>query len=136
VDPKFQTKYSLIIAGFGFSYAIIIGFFCFSFFRATLLMYRDSVAGANLEEIEQDWIFAFLIGFFLITALYVAILLAFARRMTHAVAGPVYAFNKVARELISGKDAKLKLREGDEFKYLNELSEDLKTALNQSHRRE
>ena len=77
---------------------------------------------------------AFTIGFlipFFITFVAIAggfslTLLILGRILSHRMAGPLYAFEKFLEDLLSGKDRELKLRAGDDFQHLEELSQKLR----------
>lgn len=125
INPEFQGRHMAIICSLGLSYALVIGLFGFSFVRAIL------AAGAQDEQnlVNHNWLMAFVICFFLITSVYLLLLLIFTRRLTHSIAGPLFAFERAVRASLAGQDAKLHLRDTDEFRNLQALAEDINAAL-------
>jgi signal peptidase II len=50
------------------------------------------------------------------------LLFVVGRVLSHRTAGPLYAFERFLEDLLAGKHRELKLRSGDEFQHLEELS--------------
>jgi signal peptidase II len=65
----------------------------------------------------------FVITFFLIFLTFAIILFALGKYLSHRIAGPLYAFEKALKEILDGDTEKvLKLRAADEFKHLENLT--------------
>ena len=68
----------------------------------------------------------FAISYLAITFLFSTISFFVGLLLSQRTAGPLYAFEKYVEDLLSGDDRDLKLREGDNFRYLEEVAANLK----------
>lgn len=125
IDAEFQTRYSLILCAMGVAFALIVGGFSYSFLVAMMSWLGQDFSNQMVVGI----LLLFPILFCMITLLYLAMLLIFARRVTHRVAGPVAIFERSVRELLDGREARFKLRDDDEFKRLEALFAEIEKSL-------
>jgi signal peptidase II len=100
-----------------FSCAIVLGLFCYSFINTAIT--------APSEE-KRDIMWSFFITYSSLTGLLCLIAFIAGVIISHKSAGPVYAFELYVSDLMKGKDRKLTLREGDNYRHLEELADQLR----------
>ena len=80
---------------------------------------------------NQSTVIAFTVSFIAITVLFNILTFFAGIIISKRTAGPLYAFEKYVEELLSGEQKeKLKLREGDNYRHLEEVAENLRSHLN------
>lgn len=122
VNPHFQLKYILTALGLAVGFILIMGVFFYTYLKVTI----DSLAGGTASLMEPRFLTPFLITFSVVALGFLLMVFILARILSHRVAGPLYAFEKFIDDLLVGKSKTLKLRNGDEFKHLEELAVKLK----------
>jgi signal peptidase II len=125
VNPGYQMKYCLTIVAIGASFAVISGVFAFTYIKVTI---DDLVVGPSVST-EHRFLTPFLLTYTVISFAFMVTLFVLGRILSHRTAGPVYAFETFVRDMLSGKDRRLKLRKGDDFQHLEELAEVLRPIL-------
>jgi signal peptidase II len=125
INPRYQLKYCLTIVAIGASFAIMTGVFSYTFLKVTI----DDLVIGPARMTEHRFLVPFLQTYSVIAAGFLVSLFMLARVLSHRTAGPVYAFELYVRDLIRGKDRKLKLRKGDDFQNLEQLAEILRPVL-------
>lgn len=119
VKPNFQIKYTLILVANGLAFAIISSVFAYTFLKMTI---TDLVPGPSLLT-QKRFLIPFLEIYGIIALAFVSGLFVMGKVLSHRTAGPVYALEKYLNELLAGKRPKpLKLRQGDEFKELEDIA--------------
>lgn len=120
IDPKYQLKYSLTLASVSIWFSLIIGVFAFTFMKVMISEFILNGTG-NAQKYLTPFVtivvilsLSFAIGIFLL-----------GRHLSHRSVGPVFAFKNFIRDLRKGKHRRLKLRENDEFKDLEDIAEQL-----------
>lgn len=124
VNMKFQLKYCFVLMGVGLALTLIGLVFSYTYLRVTIAEF----VGQNPAVISK-FINPFVITYLIISFSFCAILFAIGKIMSHRIAGPLYAFERFLDDTLNGKEAELKLRAGDEFKHLEEISEEIKRRL-------
>jgi len=122
VNPIFQLKYILILLSMGVGFVAISGVFFYTYLKVTI----DALVIGSPTEVENRFLIPFFITFVVIALGFLLMLFIIGRILSHRMAGPLYAFEKFLEDLLSGKDRELKLRAGDEFQHLEELSHKLR----------
>jgi signal peptidase II len=122
VNPSFQLKYILILLSMGVGFVAISGVFFYTYLKVTI----DALVIGSPIEVENRFLIPFYITFVVIAFGFLLMLFIIGRILSHRTAGPLYAFEKFLEDLLSGKDRDLKLRAGDEFQHLEELSQKLR----------
>lgn len=117
INKKFQFKYSLILASIGACLSLITLIFCYSYLKITLA----ELPGTNAIVINSI-LLSFVIIYSIICTLFCVFLFIFGKIISHRIAGPLYAFERFLDNVLDGKHSELKLRTGDEFKHLEEVS--------------
>jgi len=117
INKKFQLKYSLILTGAGICLSLITLIFCYSYLKVAL----SELPATNVVLIDKI-LLSFLIIYSIICFLFCVCLFIFGKIISHRIAGPLYAFERFLDNVLDGKHSELKLRTGDEFKHLEEVS--------------
>lgn len=124
INKKFQLKYSLILTCAGLCLSGITLIFCYTYLSIVLaeLPTTSTLAIKNI-------LMSFIIIYSLISSVFCLCLFIFGKFISHRIAGPLYAFERFLDSLLDGKHTELKLRTGDEFKHLEEVSIKLQKKL-------
>lgn len=128
INRQFQLKYCLILMAVGLSLTIVSLVFSYTYLRVTI----SELVGNN-QFLLNKFLAPFVITYAIICFAFCAILFAVGRVISHRIAGPLYAFEKFLMESLSGKDRKLRLRAGDDFRHLEQLSERIRVELRKYH---
>jgi signal peptidase II len=113
---KFAFKFSLI----SISTCLVLGIFAISYMTLTL----------NSMGMEtRSPIIAFAISFLAITFIFSIISFFTGLILSQRTAGPLYAFEKYVEDLLDGKDRDLKLRQGDNYRHLEVVANNLRDHL-------
>lgn len=118
VNPSFQVKYLVFLFMIGFGFSLVSGVFFYTYLKVTI----DAIVIGTPIEVERKFLIPFLLTYLVIAVGFVVILVVIGRILSHRTAGPLYAFEKFLEDLLNGKARELKLRTGDDFKHLEELS--------------
>jgi Lipoprotein signal peptidase len=126
VNMSFQLKYCFVLMAVGLSLTLICLVFSYTYLRVTI----QELIGNNVFLLNKFMV-PYVITFLIICVAFCAILFAVGRVISHRIAGPLYAFERYLGEILEGKPSKLKLRNGDEFKHLEELAVRVQERLQQ-----
>ncbi|MFP5385643.1 MAG: signal peptidase II [Bacteriovoracia bacterium] len=124
--PKEQYKIGLNFSLVVFCCSVVLGIFSYSFFNTTV---------APFVEGKSHLMLTYFMTYSMITLLFCAMAFLAGIVIGHKSAGPLYAFESYVDDLIEGKDRKLSLREGDNFKDLELVAERLREHINKISRR-
>ena len=125
VNLPFQLRYSLILIGVGLSLTLISLVFSYTYMRVTI----QELVGNN-SYLLSKFLVPYVITFAILCIAFCSILFAIGRILSHRVAGPLYAFERYLSETLAGKNPPpLKLRNGDEFKHLEELATEVNSRI-------
>lgn len=122
VNPGFQVKYIGMLIAMGLGFVVISGVFFYTYLKVTI----DALVVGSAPEVEHRFLSPFFITFSVIALGFIMILFIIGRILSHRTAGPLYAFEKFLEDLLNGKMRDLKLRAGDDFQHLEDLSVKLK----------
>lgn len=125
VIPRFQLKFCLTLVGIGACFAVLSGVFAYTFLKITI----DDLVVGPAKMMENRFLIPYLQTYAVITVGFMFTLFALGRILSHRMAGPIFAFEKYLRDLMDGKDRKFRVRNGDEFKHLEELAEHLRPMI-------
>lgn len=125
INHDFQIKYIFMLMTIGLGFSVISGVFSYTYLKITI---EDLVVGRS-AAIENKFLNPFLMTFLIISAGFSLILFMIGRILSHRIAGPLYAFEKFLEDIVEGKDRGFKLRAGDNFTHLEELSEKLRERI-------
>ncbi len=112
VNPHFQFRYIFTIVTIGFCFALINGVFAYTFLKITI----DDLVVGPARFMENRFLVPFLQTYSVITVGFICSLIVLGRILSHRTAGPIYAFEKYIHDLLNGKERRLRLRKGDEFR--------------------
>ena len=115
LDGKYQMKYCITFVGFCAMFSLILGIFSFTFVK---VLVSETAQGAY--AIRPEYLTSFIITFSLISFAFLISIFLLGMRLSHRSVGPVYAFRNFLNDLRSGKNRNFKLRNLDDFKYLEE----------------
>lgn len=118
INKKFQIRYSLFLSGIAISLGVVGCVFSYTYFRVTM----TELIGHN-QFLINKFLVPFVVTFCLIFITFGLILFALGKYLSHRIAGPLFAFEKALKDILGGNtDKVLKLRAADEFKHLEELT--------------
>ncbi len=129
INPQFQKKYIGILLTIGLGFSLICGVFFYTYLKIVI----DELVVGNAPAVEKRFLVPFLITFLVISSGFILLLYNLGRRLSHKVAGPVYAFERYLEDLLKGNYRDFKLRAGDEFPHLEDLAKDLRKELKILH---
>ena len=125
INPQFQLKYCYILMGVGFGISLITLVFSYTYLRVTMI----SLVGEDLTILNR-YLYPFIFIFLFISLGIGVALFTVGKIISHKIAGPIYAFEKYATELMEstepGQVRNFKLRQKDEFRNLEDLAVKLK----------
>lgn len=124
INRKFQLKYCFILMAVGLSLTVISLVFSYTYLRVTI----SELVGNN-QFLLNKFLAPYVITFAIICVAFCAILFAVGRVISHRIAGPLYAFEKFLTDSFEGKERKLRLRSGDDFRHLEQLAERIAVEL-------
>lgn len=125
VNKKFQIKYSLLLASIGLGLSMIGLVFSYTYLRVTIA----ELVGNN-EFLIRKFLTPFIVSYALICLAFCGLLFVLGKYITHRIAGPVYAFERFVRSRLQGNETPdLRLRAGDDFLHLEELSREISSHL-------
>jgi signal peptidase II len=117
INPKEQIKFALKFSVISFSTCLVLGIFAVSYLTLTL---------NSINAYTKAPIIAFAISYVAITVLFSTISFFAGLLLSQRTSGPLYAFEKYVEDLLNGDQRDLKLREGDNFKHLEDVAKNLK----------
>lgn len=112
VNPSFQLRYCLTITAIGFCFAVVNGVFAYTFLKVVI----DDLVVGPARMMEDRFLIPFMQVYTVITVGFMFSLFVLGRILSHRTAGPIYAFENYIKDLLGGKERKLRLRKGDEFR--------------------
>jgi len=120
IDPDFQWSFSIKFAVISFFSNFLMASFCYTILNVLIknVALKDKMMGHIA------------LGFIGLTVFFALFGLFFGLVVTHRSAGPIYAFKRFLSELKSNPNARLKLREQDYHKSLEEVASDIKLMVN------
>lgn len=124
VNPSFQLKYCFVLLGVGIGLTVISLVFSYTYLRVSI----SELVGGN-QFLINKFISPFVITFLIISVGFCGILFTVGKIISHRIAGPLYAFERFLDDTLAGRPSHLKLRAGDEFKHLEELSDQIKIQM-------
>lgn len=125
VLPRFQIRFTMVLIFIGISFVLICGVFFYTYLKVTI---RDLVPGPSAVT-EQRFLVPFLETFSVVVLGFLFMLFIVGKMISHRMAGPIYAFELFLEDVLQGKDRPLRLRSGDDFRHLEELSERVREQL-------
>lgn len=113
VNPKEQLRLAFKFFLISFFTSTFLGVFCLSFLQ-------------SLRYLKGNQLYEFSIIYILLAILFSISTFLIGIIISHKSAGPLYAFELHVEKLLTGKDEKLILRDGDNYKHLEIVAEKLR----------
>ena len=129
VLPKFQKHYVGMLMGIGVAFSLVLGVFSYTYLSSIMGHLMAHPPSPPYTSYEQGFLIPFVMVQSCISFVFLLLLFWFGLKLSHRTAGPLYAFEKFLDDLMEGKSRALKLREGDRFTHLEELSEKLRKKM-------
>ncbi len=120
VNPKEQIRFALKFSVISLSTSLVLGLFSLSYLSLTM--------EANHFN-NKSAVIAFAVSFLAITIFFNILTFIAGIILSKKTAGPLYAFEKYVESLLAGEDKELKLREGDNYKHLEQVAANLRKHL-------
>ena len=117
INAKEQVKFALKFAAISLCTCLVLGLFALSYLTLTL-------QSANIAS--RSPAIGFAISYLAITLFFTTISFFAGLILSQRTAGPLYAFEKYVEDLLKGEKRDLKLREGDNYRHLEKVADDLK----------
>lgn len=121
VDPKYQIKYSTILASVSLWFSLIFGVYSYTFMR---VMISDIIVNGTSNATK--YLTPFLTMLVILSLMFSVTLFLIGRHLSHRTAGPIFGFGRYIKDLKEGKRYQFKLRDQDEFKQLEGLAEEFR----------
>ncbi len=120
VNPKEQIKFALKFSMISICTCLVLGIFALAYLTLTL---------HSVNIYSKSPVIGFAISYLAITLFFAAISFFSGLLLSQRTAGPLYAFEKYVEDLLNGDTRDLKLREGDNFKHLENVAANLKNHI-------
>lgn len=120
VNSKEQIKFALKFSMISISTCMVLGIFAIAYLTLTL---------QSVNIYSKSPVIGFAISYIAITLLFAFISFFAGLLLSQRTAGPLYAFEKYVEDLLNGDTRDLKLREGDNFKHLEDVAANLKNYI-------
>lgn len=117
VNAKEQVKFALKFAAISLCTCLVLGLFALSYLTLTL---------QSVNIASRSPAIGFAISYLAITLFFTTISFFAGLILSQRTAGPLYAFEKYVEDLLKGEKRDLKLREGDNYRHLEKVADDLK----------
>jgi signal peptidase II len=116
-----QLKFAIKLTGIVASSSLIFGIFSFTYFRTLLV---------ELNLLNQKYFLTYLVAYAFISLSFALVVFLSGIILSHRTVGPIYAFESFLDDLIMGVDREeFSLREGDNFRHLENVANKLHTHL-------
>jgi signal peptidase II len=120
IRPKEQFKVALNLTLVVFCSSLVLGIFSFTFFRTTFF---ETLA-------DKDHVMlTFFITYALMTVFFCVLTFSAGILISHKSAGPLHAFENYVNDLINGSDRRFTLRDGDNYRDLEQVAQKLREHL-------
>lgn len=122
VNPKEQIKFALKFSAISLSTCLLLGLFSLSYLSLIL---------SEGQHMHRSMLIGFAVCFVALTVFFNILSFMAGLLLSQRTAGPLYAFEKYVEDLLTGKESReLKLRQGDNYRHLEEVALNLKNHLN------
>ncbi len=117
VNPAEQIRFGLKFAAISICSFFLIGLFSFTFFRTSILENNLNNADALLS--------GFLLAYISLSLIFTLLVFFAGLIISHKTAGPLYAFELYVEDLLKGDRRDLVLRDGDNYRHLESIAQNL-----------
>lgn len=112
VNPKEQLRLAFKFSLVSILTSLLIGLFTYTFIKSFF-----AIHGSQLNE--------FLITYLILASLFAISTFLVGIIISHRSSGPLFAFEAYVKKLLEGKDERLILRDGDNYKHLEDVANKL-----------
>lgn len=117
INPREQILFSLKLSAIVLCSSLLLGIFCFTFFRTTMTDW-------GFRHYNQVmWSFA--LAYICLTLAFTLMVFFAGLIISHKSAGPLYAFELYVEDLLNGDRRKFILRDGDNYRHLENVADQL-----------
>ena len=120
INSKEQIKFALKFSMISISTCMVLGIFAIAYLTLTL---------QSVNIYSKSPVIGFAISYLAITLFFTFISFFAGLLLSQRTAGPLYAFEKYVEDILNGDTRDLKLREGDNFKHLENVAANLKNYI-------
>lgn len=124
IDPKYQLKYSVILASVSIWFSIVFGVYTYTFMK---VMINDLIINGTTNG--DRYLFPFLAVLLILSLSFSFSLFLIGRHLSHRSVGPIFGFKRYISDLRKGVWYTFKLRQNDEFKDLEAIAATIKIDL-------
>lgn len=117
INPREQFRIAINYALVALVTSLMLGVFSFSFFRTVMV---------TMEVTGKHLMISFSLTYFMLTLLFCIMSFITGIIISHRSSGPLYAFEQYCDDLMKGRDRKLKLRDNDHYKHLENVADKLR----------
>lgn len=121
ISPKYQLKYSGILASVSIWFSIVFGVYAYTFMK---VMMNDFIIHGTAHG--EKTLMSFVVILVILSLSFSFTLFLIGRHLSHRSVGPVFGFKRYVQDLRKGADYEFKLRKDDEFKELEAIALDLR----------
>tara|TARA_B100001971_G_scaffold213155_1_gene245651 strand:- start:251399 stop:252220 length:822 start_codon:yes stop_codon:yes gene_type:complete len=118
INPREQLRLAFKFVFFSFMSCTILGIFSITYINS------------YLTTIQRSDMLFYVFIFLIVLVLICATVFLLGLIISHRSSGPLFAFEQYVDNLLKGEDYELNLREGDNYKHLEELARKLRKHLN------
>lgn len=122
INPKEQIRFALKMTLTAFCSSLLLGLFSSTFLRNTLV---------GLKVNSGPALTLFLLAYISLTFFFSILVFAAGIVLSHKTAGPFFAFEQYIEDLLEGKERTFVLREGDNYRHLESVAEQVRQLLSQ-----
>lgn len=124
IDPKYQLKYSAILASVSIWFSVVFGVYAYTFMK---VMINETIINGSSHS--SKYLLPFVVILVILSLTFSFTLFLLGRHLSHRSVGPIFGFKRYLKDLRSGKSYTFKLRKHDEFKDLEDVAEILRKDL-------
>lgn len=123
INPREQIRFALKLAIASLCMAFLLGLFSSTFLRNTLV---------GLNATSGPALTLFLLAYLCLSLLFAILVFLSGIILSHKTAGPFYAFELYVEDLLAGQDRAFVLREGDHYRHLENVADQVRRLFNEN----
>ncbi len=126
IDPKYQMKYSVILASVSVWFSVIFGVYSYTFMKVMI----DDLISTGVAD-SNKYLVPFVAILIILSLMFSFSLFLIGRHLSHRSVGPIHGFKRYIKDLRSGSFYDFKMRKNDEFRELESIAKDLKKDISE-----
>jgi len=120
INPLEQVRFAFKMSMMAMSSCLVVGIFSFAYWRLSL---------NSLGFVENKLLMSYIIVFISLSLTFTLLAFLTGMVLSHKTVGPLYAFELYVEDLLKGEDRIFVLREGDHYKHLEKIANDLRKVI-------